>query len=65
MALHEPPHAHIVCRGCGRISPVELLPEEGQQLIALADRSPEGWTVGGIAFSLTGLCAACREGRRA
>jgi hypothetical protein len=42
---------------------MELLPEEAQQLIALADRRPEAWSVGAIAFSLTGVCPACRAGR--
>jgi hypothetical protein len=31
-------------------------------LVALASRHPEGWRVDGIAFSLTGACARCREG---
>ncbi|MCI4365346.1 MAG: hypothetical protein L3K10_04710 [Thermoplasmata archaeon] len=62
LRLAEPPHSHIVCRSCGRIAAVDLSDGERQLLIALASRHPDGWTVDGIAFSLTGSCARCREG---
>jgi Fe2+ or Zn2+ uptake regulation protein len=63
--LAEPPHAHIVCRHCGRISAVDLASEERELLVALASRHPDDWSVDGIAFSLTGACARCRAGPRA
>ncbi len=62
--LAEPPHSHIVCRECGRITRLELREEERQLLVALAAQHPAGWTVDGIAFSLTGRCARCRDGVR-
>ncbi|MGD0257602.1 MAG: hypothetical protein ABSB90_06955 [Thermoplasmata archaeon] len=65
MHLGEPPHSHIVCRNCGRIAAVDLGDEERELLVALASRHPEGWSVDGIAFSLTGACARCRQGPRA
>jgi Fe2+ or Zn2+ uptake regulation protein len=65
VGLLEPPHSHIVCRSCGRISRLELSNEERQLLVALAAQHPAGWSVDGVAFSLTGACARCREGARA
>ncbi|MCI4372361.1 MAG: hypothetical protein L3K02_01765 [Thermoplasmata archaeon] len=61
MRLGEPPHSHIVCRTCGRIASVDLADAERELLIALASRHPDGWSVDGIAFSLTGACLRCRE----
>jgi len=63
--LTEAPHAHIVCRHCGRISTVELESAERELLVALASRHPDDWSVDGIAFSLTGACPRCRQGPRA
>jgi hypothetical protein len=60
--LAEDPHAHIVCRACGRIQPIELSELERHFLTELAERRPEGWSVNGIAFSLMGACQRCREG---
>ncbi|MGA8664483.1 MAG: hypothetical protein WB809_05395 [Thermoplasmata archaeon] len=65
VGLLEPPHSHIVCRSCGRISRLELQDAERQLLVALAAQHPAGWSVDGIAFSLTGSCGRCREGPRA
>ena len=65
VGLLEPPHSHIVCRSCGRISRLELQDAERQLLVALAAQHPAGWSVDGIAFSLTGACGRCREGPRA
>lgn len=65
VGLLEPPHSHIVCRSCGRISRLELSNEERQLLVALAAQHPAGWSVDGISFSLTGACGRCREGPRA
>ncbi len=65
VGLLEPPHSHIVCRTCGRISRLELQDAERQLLLALAAQHPAGWSVDGIAFSLTGACGRCREGSRA
>jgi Fe2+ or Zn2+ uptake regulation protein len=60
--LAEDPHAHVVCRACGRIQRIELTELDRHLLTELAGRHPEGWSVDGIAFSLTGACQRCREG---
>jgi len=62
--LVEDPHAHIVCRACGRIQAVELTELDRHFLTELAGRHPDGWSVDGIAFSLMGACRRCREGPR-
>lgn len=62
IALAEPPHAHAVCRACGRIAEVELSGFDTAQLTDLATGSPDGWAVEGISLSLTGLCPRCRRG---
>lgn len=60
--LREPPHAHIVCRRCGRILRRALPDSDLALLSALADAAlPDGWSVEGIAFSMTGHCPACRR----
>jgi len=60
--LVEDPHAHIVCRACGRIQDVELTELDRHFLTELAGHHPDGWSVDGIAFSLMGACRRCREG---
>ena len=60
--LLEDPHAHIVCRVCGRIQSVELTELDRHFLTELAGHHPDGWSVDGIAFSLMGACRRCREG---
>ncbi|MGA8543498.1 MAG: hypothetical protein WB947_08200 [Thermoplasmata archaeon] len=60
--LGEDPHAHIVCRNCGRIQSLELTELDRHMLTELARRHPDGWSVDGIAFSATGACRRCREG---
>jgi Fe2+ or Zn2+ uptake regulation protein len=60
--LNEDPHAHIVCRSCGRIQGIELTELDRHLLTELAASHPDGWSVDGIAFSLTGACRRCREG---
>jgi Fe2+ or Zn2+ uptake regulation protein len=60
--LSEPPHAHVVCRVCGRIADVPLDTNDALVLEQMAGRRPDGWSVELIAFSLTGACARCREG---
>jgi len=60
--LVEDPHAHIVCRACGRIQSVELSELDRHFLTELAGHHPDGWSVDGIAFSLMGACRRCREG---
>jgi Fe2+ or Zn2+ uptake regulation protein len=60
--LAEDPHAHIVCRVCGRIQRIELTELDRHLLTELAAQHPEGWSVDGVAFSLTGACLRCREG---
>jgi hypothetical protein len=60
--LAERPHAHIVCRGCGRIAPLNLDLDEELRLEAIARASPDGWSVDLVAFSLTGTCPRCRQG---
>ncbi|MGI0072160.1 MAG: hypothetical protein ACRECT_08885 [Thermoplasmata archaeon] len=63
--LGEAPHAHIVCRNCGRIQPIELTELDRHLLTELAAHHPDGWSVDGIAYSATGACQRCREGPRA
>jgi Fe2+ or Zn2+ uptake regulation protein len=60
--LREPPHAHAVCRQCGRITEVPIAPFDVEQLKALATEGPTGWEFEGISLSMTGLCPRCREG---
>ncbi len=60
--LGEAPHAHIVCRNCGRIQGIELTELDRHLLEELASRHPDGWSVDGIAYSATGACRRCREG---
>jgi Fe2+ or Zn2+ uptake regulation protein len=62
VALAEEPHAHVVCRSCGRIQAIELTELDRHFLEELAGRHPDGWSVDGIAYSLTGACRRCREG---
>ena len=59
----EPPHAHAVCRVCGRIADVEISGDDQLRLEALAGRMPVDWLVEGITLSLTGSCRRCRQGR--
>ena len=61
--VDEPVHTHIVCQACGRIAQFPLAPEEETILLLLAERHPKDWEVDRIAFSLTGSCRACRQGR--
>ena len=58
----EEPHAHIVCRSCGRILGLELTELDRHLLEQLASLTPEGWSVDRIAYSLAGACRRCREG---
>lgn len=60
----ERPHAHVVCRVCGRIQPVELTELDCHLLTGLAEHVPDGWSVERIAFSVAGACQRCREGPR-
>ena len=59
--LAEPPHAHIVCQQCGRISEIPLTPAQRASLVKLTGGRPSGWSVNRLAFSLTGLCPRCRS----
>ncbi len=61
----EEPHAHIVCRVCGRIQGMELSELDAHLLTELAGRRPNGWSVERIAFSVAGACQRCREGAAA
>jgi len=63
--LGEDPHAHIVCRVCGRIQGLELSELDRHLLTELAALAPEGWSVERIAYSVAGACRRCREGPRA
>ncbi|MCI4330839.1 MAG: hypothetical protein L3K19_03195 [Thermoplasmata archaeon] len=58
--LREEPHAHMVCRNCGRIASVTLTQLDLFELERLAGRRPPRWSVDGVTFSLTGLCPNCR-----
>jgi Fe2+ or Zn2+ uptake regulation protein len=60
--LGEDPHAHIVCRVCGRIQTLELTELDRHLLTELAGLTPDGWSVERIAYSLAGSCRRCREG---
>jgi Fe2+ or Zn2+ uptake regulation protein len=60
--LVEDPHAHIVCRNCGRIQSLELTELDRHLLTEIARRHPDGWSVERLAFSATGACRRCREG---
>jgi Fe2+ or Zn2+ uptake regulation protein len=60
--LAEEPHAHIVCRSCGRIQSLELTELDRHLLTELAGLSPDGWSVERVAYSLAGACRRCREG---
>ena len=60
--LGEDPHAHIVCRVCGRIQSLELTELDRHLLTELAGLTPDGWSVERIAYSLAGSCRRCREG---
>jgi hypothetical protein len=60
--LREVPHAHAVCRQCGRITEVSLGSFDAAQLTSLASSTPEEWSVDGISLSMTGLCPKCRQG---
>jgi hypothetical protein len=57
-----PPHAHIVCRVCGRIQGLELTELDRHLLTELSALTPDGWSVERIAYSLAGACRRCREG---
>lgn len=61
--LEESPHANIVCRVCGRITPLPLDPLSEVLILQVADRYPDGWSVDHVALSLAGACQSCREGR--
>jgi Fe2+ or Zn2+ uptake regulation protein len=61
-SLGEDPHAHIVCRICGRIQGLELTELDRHLLTELAALTPDGWSVERIAYSLAGACRRCREG---
>ncbi|HTT16710.1 MAG TPA: hypothetical protein VMH49_05075 [Thermoplasmata archaeon] len=60
--LTEEPHAHIVCRVCGRIQGLELTELDRHLLTELAGLTPDGWSVERIAYSVAGACRRCREG---
>ena len=62
VSLAEAPHAHVVCRVCGRIQALELTELDRHLLTELAALHPDGWSVDRVAFSLTGACRRCREG---
>ncbi len=58
----EDPHAHVVCRVCGRIQPLELSDLDRHLLTELSALTPDGWRIERIAYSLAGTCRRCREG---
>ena len=62
VALAEDPHAHVVCRVCGRIQGLDLNELDRHLLTELAALHPAGWSVEQATFSLTGACRRCREG---
>lgn len=58
----ERPHAHIVCRVCGRIQGIELSELDCHLLTEIAERRPDGWSLERVAFSVAGACQRCRVG---
>lgn len=62
IALREPPHAHAVCRQCGRISEVEVGAFDGEQWTSFAAAGTPDWSIEGISLSITGYCPRCRLG---
>jgi Fe2+ or Zn2+ uptake regulation protein len=61
-SLPEPPHTHLVCRGCARILELPMEFDDQQTLETLLLRAPPGWMVDSITVSITGACARCRQG---
>lgn len=59
--LSEPPHGHIVCRSCGRIHPLELVPADCDVLVEMTARGPTGWAVERVAYSIAAVCPKCRR----
>jgi len=51
----EPPHAHFVCRVCGRITDVAIAPSATY---------PEGFHVEEVQLTYRGVCGSCRENRQ-
>jgi len=51
-----------VCRSCGRIVRLELSEGDSANLVAFADRRPDGWSADGVSLTVTGVCPRCREG---
>lgn len=60
----ETPHGHLICHRCGRIAELELTELDRHLLMETARRRPDGWEVGGVTFSLTGICPGCRHKAR-
>lgn len=60
--LRERPHAHAVCRQCGRIAQVEVPPFDAEQWISFAAAGVPDWAIEGISLSVTGYCPRCRQG---
>ncbi|HEV8049961.1 MAG TPA: hypothetical protein VGP88_05160 [Thermoplasmata archaeon] len=60
--IESPPTGHEVCRSCGRIVRLELSEGDAANLVAFADRRPDGWSADGVTLTVTGLCPRCREG---
>ncbi|MCL4309009.1 MAG: hypothetical protein M1126_06620 [Candidatus Thermoplasmatota archaeon] len=59
--LPEPPHGHIVCRSCGRIHPLDLLPADRDVLLEMTARGPDGWAVERVAYSIAAVCPRCQR----
>ncbi len=57
----DPPHVHLVCRGCGGLTAVDELPVLEQLVASLRDRY--GFAADPTHFPIAGTCAQCR-GRR-
>jgi hypothetical protein len=62
VGVDSPPTGHAVCRGCGRIVRLDLSEGDAPNLVAFADRRPEGWTADAVSLTVTGTCPRCREG---
>ncbi len=63
----QQPHAHLVCRVCGRVDDVEgppWLQEEVPPPLANGHSTPPGFLVEECAVIYRGVCPACQEAAR-
>ena len=56
---HISPHAHLICRACGRVQDLELMEDLTVQCRVLAQRSSVAIDPRSLRFS--GLCTLCKD----